>query len=162
MAQRTIHFSRSALPPGLLTGLLLGIAQSLLVALVPVDVNTLFVFLVVLMLLLYLLVPLFALLFLTRKGEQAPGNGRVARRIGATCASLVIASTLIVWMLSTFGVQAPESGGFLSLRLMFDNFFSFVAIVLLNVVGLILSLLGGKLGGVLGARRVHSPKEQRL
>jgi len=162
MAQHTIHFSRTALPPGLLTGLILGIAQSLLVALVPVDVNPLFVFLVVLILMTYLLVLLFARLSLMLRGEQAPGDRGVARRIGATCASLVIASTVIVWTLSTFGVQVPESGGLLSLRLMFDNFFSLVAIVLLNAVGLVLALIGGWLGGVLGARRVHSPEEQRL
>ncbi len=152
MVPHTRYSSPAALPPGLLTGILLGIMQSILVTLVPADVNMVFVLLIVLILLLYLLVPLFARLNITRRREPVPGARRIAGRIGMICAILVILSTIITYTLSIAGVQVTESGGFLDLRLISDSVLSLLGVVLLNGIGLLLSLAGGWLGGIAGTR----------
>jgi hypothetical protein len=152
MASRIRYFSMTGLPPGLLTGILLGIVQSMLVALLPVDVSTGFVLLIILIPLLYLLVPFFVLLHAMRQKDPIPGANRVAGRIGRTCASLVILSTLITYTLSLVGVQEVQAGGFFGgLRLIGDSFLSLTAIILLSLIGLLLALIGGWLGGALGA-----------
>lgn len=152
MASRIRYFSTTDLPPGLLIGILLGIAQSILFALIPAEINTVFVLLIVFIFLLYLLVPFFVNLQIMRRRESVRDAKRIARRIGMICASLVILSTIITYMLSLSGVQVAESGGLLDLRLMFDGFLSLAGIALLNIMGLLLSLLGGWSGRVLGSR----------
>lgn len=151
MVSRTRFFSPAALPPGLLTGMALGIVQSMLVALIPVDVNTVFVLLIILIALFYLLVPFFALFYTMHKKDPIPGANRMAGRIGRTCACLVILSTLITYTLSVAGVQVEPSGGFFGLRLISDSFLSLAAIILLNLIGLLLAVIGGWLSGTVGA-----------
>lgn len=151
MASRTHYSSLAALPPGLLTGIALGIVQSMLVALIPVDVNTVFVLLIILIPLLYLLVPFFALFHTMRQKDPIPGVNRMTGRIGRTCAGLVIISTLVTYTLSVAGVQTAPAGGFFGLRLISDSFLSLAAIILLNLIGLLLALIGGWLGGALGS-----------
>lgn len=151
MASRTRYFSTTALPPGLLTGILLGIAQSILIALLPVDVGAGFVLFIVLIPLLYLLVPFFVLLHTMRQKDPIPGANRMAGRIGRTCAGLAILSTIITYTLSLVGVQEVQAGGFYTFRLMGDSFLSLTAIILLSLIGLLLALIGGWLGGALGA-----------
>ena len=150
MASRTQYSSLAALPPGLLTGIVLGIAQSMLVALIPVDVNAVFVLLIILIPLLYLLVPFFTLFRTMHKKDPMRGANRMAGRIGRTCAGLVILSTLTTYTLSISGVQEASAGGFFGLRLISDSFLSLSAIILLNLIGLLLALIGGWLGGALG------------
>ena len=151
MASRTQYPTPAALPPGLFTGIALGIVQSMLVALIPVDVNAVFVLLIVLIPLLYLLVPFYTLFHTMRQKDPIPGANRIAGRIGRTCTGLVILSTLITYILSVAGVQTAQAGGFFGLRLMSDSFVSLAAIILLNLIGLLLALIGGWLGGALGA-----------
>ena len=151
MASRAQYFSITGLPPGLLTGILLGIVQSMLVALLPVDVGAGFVLFIVLIPLLYLLVPFFVLLHTMRQKDPIPGANRVAGRIGRTCAGLVILSTIITYTLSLVGMQVEQAGVFYIFRLMGDSFLSLMAITLLNLIGLLLALIGGWLGGALGA-----------
>lgn len=151
MASRTRYSPLAALPPGLLTGIMLGIAQSMLIALIPVDVNVVFVLLIVLIPSLYLLVPFFVLLYTMHQKDPISGANRMSGRIGRTSAGLVILSTLIAYTLSVAGVQQTSGGGFFGLRLMSDSFLSLAAIILLNLIGLLLALIGGWLGGALGA-----------
>ena len=152
MASRTRYSSLAALPPGLLTGIVLGIVQSMLVALIPVDIDTVFVLIIILIPLLYLLVPFFVLLYTMHQKDPIPGANRMAGRIGRTCAGLAILSTLTTYTLSLVGVQVAPGGGFFGLRLMGDSFIALSAIILLNLIGLLLALIGGWLGGALGAR----------
>ena len=153
MASRytTQYPSPAALPPGLLTGIVLGIVQSMLVALIPVDVNTVFVLLIILIPLLYLLVPFFVLFHTMHKKDPIRGANRIAGRISRACAGLVILSTLTTYTLSLVGVQMAPVGGFFTLRLMGDSFLSLAAIILLNLIGLLLAMIGGWLGSALGA-----------
>lgn len=151
MASRARSFSMTGLPPGLLTGILLGIVQSMLVALLPVDVGAGFVLLIVLIPLLYLLVPFFVLLHAMRQKDPIPGAKSMAGRIGRTCAGLVILSTIITYTLSLAGMQVEQAGAFYIFRLAGDSFLSLMAITLLNFIGLLLALIGGWLGGALGA-----------
>lgn len=151
MASRTRYPALATLPPGLLTGILLGIVQSMLVALIPVDANPVFVLLIVLIASLYLLVPFFTLFHAMRQKDPIPGVNRMAGRIGRTCAGLVIISTLVTYTLSVAGVQTAQAGGFFGLRLISDSVLSLAAIILLNLIGLLLALIGGWLGGALGA-----------
>lgn len=151
MASRTQYPPLATLPPGLLTGILLGIVQSMLVALIPVDVNTGFVLLIILIPLLYLLVPFSVLFHTMHQKDPIPGSNRMPARIGGTCVGLVIISTLITYTFSVAGVQTASAGGFFGLRLISDSFLSLAAIILLTLIGLLLVLIGGWLGGALGA-----------
>lgn len=151
MASRTQYSPSAVLPPGLLTGIALGIVQSMLIALIPVDVSAVFVLLIIFIPLLYLLVPFFALLSTMRQKDPLPGVNRMAGRIGRTCAGLVILSTLITYTLSVAGIQEAPGGAFFGLRLISDSFLSLAAIILLNLIGLLLALIGGWLGRALGA-----------
>lgn len=152
MASRTRYSSLAALPPGLLVGIVLGIVQSMLVALIPVDVNAVFALLIVLVPLLYLLVPFYTLFHTMRQKDPIPGANQIASRIGRTCAGLVILSTLITYTLSVVGVQEASDGGlFFGLRLIGDSVLTLAAIILLNLIGLLLAVIGGWLGGALGA-----------
>ena len=152
MASRTRYSPLAALPPGLLTGIGLGIVQSMLVALIPVDVNAVFVLLIILIPLLYLSVPFFVLFHTMRQKDPIPGANRMTGRISRVCAGLVILSTLTTYILSVTGAQAASGGAFFGLRLMGDSFLSLSAIILLNLIGLLLALIGGWSGGALGAR----------
>ncbi len=152
MLQRLSSWPRVTLPPGLVTSLLLGIVQSILVALAPADINTIFVLLVCLVLLLYLLVPLFARLSITRKRGRLPGDSRIGLRIGLTCALLVTTASILVFALSTFNPPVAEVGGFFGLRLFGDSFLSMILLLALNLAGFLLSLIGGWVGGLFGRR----------
>ncbi len=151
MLSRTRYSWLAALPPGLLTGIVLGIVQSMLVALIPVDVNIAFVLLIILIPLLYLLVPFFVHFHTMSQKDPIPGANQIAWLIGRTSVSLVILSTLIAYAISIAGAQEAPGGFFGGLRLISDSFLSLSAVILLNLIGLLLAVIGGWLGGALGA-----------
>src|SRR5579885_378825 len=144
---RTLH-TQQLLPPGLLTSLLLGIVQSLLIVFVPVDLNSPFLAILPFMLLLYFLVPFLRSLLIS-------GDKRISRRIWLLCAGLATFAPIITHLVATLNTPVVESGGFSGLRLAGDNFVALVALCLLNAVGFALALFGGWLGGM-RQRRAHT------
>src|SRR5260370_37282963 len=90
---------RFGLPPGVLLGILLSIAQAVLQSLLFPDFAGYFLLPIIL---LYLLVPFFARLYTAAKADQTQNARNIGRQTGLTCAALAILTNVLLYISARF------------------------------------------------------------
>jgi hypothetical protein len=146
----TARFHWLGFPPGVLLGILLSIAQVVLQSLLFPDFAGYFLLPIIL---LYLLVPFFARLYTAAKADQTQNARNIGRQTGLTCAALAILTNVLLYISAGFllGNTHFQGTGFSGFRLFFSIAAWFIGLVLLNLAGLVIALVGARFGGLIGA-----------
>lgn len=146
----TARFHWLGFPPGVLLGILLSTAQVVLQSLLFPDFAGYFLLPIIL---LYLLVPFFARLYTAVKADQTQNARNIGRQTGLTCAALAILTNVLLYISAGFllGNTHFQGTGFSGFRLFFSIAAWFIGLVLLNLAGFVIALVGAWFGGLIGA-----------